>query len=134
MKSWLAIALLIGFVSLAVFGALGMIGHGQQHGGCIAAAAMATDCPGQESPLASATFHMKALASFMTAVFGDVVGLAIVLIALAFALLGDLLRDRPRLALALSPQGLCLAESTVGEKRQLHSWLALFEKRDPDLS
>lgn len=76
----LPVVLLVGFVSIAVFGFAGMSdGHGS---GCIAAQAHGGVCP-EQNPLGFASFHMEAFRNFSSAVFSDnSAGLLLMILAL----------------------------------------------------
>ncbi len=72
--------LLVGFVSIAVFGVFGMHADMQKHGsaGCIAATATGADCPQRATPADSLAFHATFFKSFSSAVFaGSVLSLLI---------------------------------------------------------
>lgn len=85
MKSVLTILLITGFVSVAVFGFIG-IGHINEaaHHGCLAALSQNGICPSASgAPLAAAFSHMNILRSFSTALLAN----ALLLLALAAAAL-----------------------------------------------
>lgn len=91
MKSALTILLITGFVSVAVFGFIG-IGHIDEmaHHGCLAALSQNGTCPSATSlPLASAFYHMDILRGFSTALLSS----ALLLLALAGAVLFGLRND-----------------------------------------
>jgi hypothetical protein len=73
MKS-LTVLILIGFVSLAVFGFAGMLESAHASEYCIASLAQNGACPPQEHTVASALFHTNALKVFSTTL---VTGLAL---------------------------------------------------------
>ena len=78
MKFAFAIFLLVGFVSIAVFGVFGMHADMQNHNGagCIAATAAGADCPRQATPADSLAFHASFFKSFSSANFaGSVLSL-----------------------------------------------------------
>ena len=127
------ILLLIGFVALGVFGALAMGGgHGEGLAGCIAAVATGSTCAAYVSQLAMADFHVGAFTVFSTAVVDNAALLALLLAAFAFLLAAGRPRDA---GLAFAPYAYRprSARNVAQSRQQLHSWLALFEKRDPDL-
>lgn len=68
---YFSVFLVIGFVSLAVFGVLA-VNHTQEHGhsGCIATAIQKSECPRQNSSLNYLAFHFDAFKDFSTAAFG----------------------------------------------------------------
>lgn len=132
MRSFLAIFILASLVAIAVFGAFAMGHHGEGRA-CIAAAAAQTDCSTETNALASAIFHLKTFASFSAAVFGGIPFAAFILLAFAFIIAFGSMRSEwmPQLARALP---LFHDGESPGGQWRLHSWLALFEKRDPGLS
>lgn len=84
-KRTISLVLLVGFVSIAVFGFAGMISDGDHaHKNCLAATARAVDCPVQSDKLLSLWFHLDAFKQFSRATF---VGLILPLLLVAgFAL------------------------------------------------
>ncbi len=74
MKSALTILLITGFMSVAVFGFVGMSHIDEMaHYGCLAALADHGECPlATAAPLASAFFHLDILRSFSLALLNNV--------------------------------------------------------------
>ena len=74
----LSLVILIGFISLSVFGVLGMLNSGMQEGNpCLASLAQNGACPPPEHTFASASFHANALKVFSTAFLSLAISLAI---------------------------------------------------------
>lgn len=68
---YLNVILLVGFVSLAVFGAFGMHAFTKDHEtGCIVATSQAADCPAEINPIESFSLHANVFKNFSDAVFG----------------------------------------------------------------
>ncbi len=114
--------LLLGFISIAVFGFAAM-NHdsGYGHNGCIATIAQGTDCPKQESTLAFLTFHTGAFKGFSTAVFAVLTLFLISLAALAF--FPDPIFQEPN----FSHYFFALRLSSFASSENLISWLSLHE-------
>jgi|SRR3989344_705487 len=83
--SILAIVVLTGFASLAVFGFMTMMAHGN-HTDCAAATAQGGACPEGETALAYVSFHLDALRSFTSATFGSPFLIALALILVTFGI------------------------------------------------
>lgn len=74
---FLSPVILVGFISLSVFGVLGMLDTGMQEGNtCLASLAQNGACPPPEHTFASASFHAGALKVFSTALLSIVISLA----------------------------------------------------------
>ena len=77
MMRCLSVIILVGFVSLSVFGVFGMLENGMQEGTtCLASLAQNGACPPPEHTFASAVFHANALKVFSTALLSVVLSLA----------------------------------------------------------
>lgn len=131
MKSLLTTTILLGFISVAVFGFAG-VSHGAldaHDDGCIMATAKGVECPQAKSAADYLTFHLNAFKSFSTATFGETLAaslLTLFLLALglpAVALIGSTVP-------ALSPAHIRHRWKTpfdFSKQRALLYWLALQE-------
>ncbi len=81
MKSLLAIFLIFGFLSVAVFGFLAVGHEGQGHVNCLAALSNGFTCV-ENSPIALANFHLSALKNFSTAIFENISAIVFALVLL----------------------------------------------------
>ncbi len=127
-----AIVLVIGFLTLAVFGFAAM-GHGEGHSRnvCVAAASQAAPCP-EEGSVAWAFFHVAAFKGFSTALVSASVLAALLVLAALIVRAGSYVS-------AIAPGGFAIAgavardalDSIVVSRRRITSWLAIFEKRAP---
>ncbi|MBI2624366.1 hypothetical protein HYW67_02625 [Candidatus Parcubacteria bacterium] len=127
-----AILLVVGFISIAVFGFIAM-GHGEGHNqyACVAAASQAAPCP-QDGPVAWALFHAAAYKGFSTAVISVAVLamlLAAVIAIFAFAVLVNAAAARGVLRMQIS----AVWESVAVSGQRLLKWLTICEKRDPSV-
>lgn len=135
---YLGSILLIGFVSLAVFGVFGMHaqadmnmrGHDMPTSNCVGATVNGTDCPKQADPIDYLTFHFDAFRSFSLATFGESVMGAFLLLAFAALLFVGLAFFKPHL---FEPPQLAFSRQRFGDpfsppqKQELARWLALHE-------
>ncbi len=123
--------MLVGFISIAMFGILGMHAGMQNHeGGCITAVTQGADCPKQGNALEYLTFHLNAFRDFSAVIFEENL--------LAFLLALIMLTVGVGLSLFfgnLAPPQLGLARLRYRQRenfnsspeRQLLRWLALHE-------
>lgn len=132
MKFWLTAFLMTGFLSLAVFGALGMGDHGSHAAhGCVAAVAQSADCPPAANGLDSAAFHLDALKDFSTAVFGaDAAILAFLAALFAMLLIDTVFLRNLRLPILVSTESRVVQNPWL-IRRETHRWLAILQRRDP---
>lgn len=84
MRSLLISTVLLGFISVAVFGAFAMqpLHHS---GGCIAASVQGVVCPNQSNLFESLAFHLDALRDFSTAIFGAHIVASLLMLAMLIA-------------------------------------------------
>lgn len=135
---YLVSLLLIGFVSLAVFGFFGMHtqaqmnmdGHNMPASNCVGAAVNGTDCPKQADPIDYLTFHLDAFKFFSSATFGENV-MGALLLAFASLLFTGMAFFSPYL---FKPPQLAFYKYrfrdsfSPPQQQQLTRWLALHEK------
>ncbi|MBI2097599.1 MAG: hypothetical protein HYT46_01545 [Candidatus Vogelbacteria bacterium] len=132
MKTFLATILLIGFVSLAVFGFAEMTmsnGHSNlTHKTCLASAVQNTDCPNEFGNFGSAFFHIAAFKFFSTLTLETMLWLLAILALVATIFRRRALTSR-QLQLSISNfQSLISNLSPLTSHLQLlRRWLALKE-------
>lgn len=127
MKSAFTVFVLIGFVGIAVFGFAAM-GHGDDHGRCIAAAVKGMDCPEWGNIFSFANFHFDFFRSFSTAVFTDGIGAFFsFLFFLAFWWFGVIPKFQFGLSFSRPSAAYQFLDSLSVADRQQSRWLALHE-------
>ncbi|OGY98643.1 MAG: hypothetical protein A2855_01265 [Candidatus Liptonbacteria bacterium RIFCSPHIGHO2_01_FULL_57_28] len=130
MRRLSAIALISVIVFVSVLGAFFMLHtEGEAHAGsdCALGAISRTSCEKIANPLASITFHMKALLQpAIFSAFAAILAFA-ALALLGLALLTDILASGPPLAAALA-SAVSINSLAAGKFR---AWLTILEKRDP---
>lgn len=131
MKPWLAIAITLSFLGIAVFGVFTMDPEGNHsHNGCIAATARGIDCSKREDALPFLAFHLDAFRSFSAAVFGENLGgmllmLFLLLLTSGAAILRGLQLNPPPSDFSKTHQFLKFPAFSL--QRKLVRWLALHE-------
>jgi len=127
---YLGILLLIGFITLAVFGTLGMHLGAQDHGGgCVASIVAGADCPKQGSLLSYLNFHLNAYKDFSLAILSGGLNMLVFMLG-ALAILGFYLL----LPYLFRPPKLVLSKYrfrdsfSPPQKQKLTRWLALHEQ------
>ncbi len=136
MKTWIALALLTSFFSIAGFG-LATMGHPANLGGglvsCLASLVRGSACSTDPSPLAMASFHLDAFKNFVT----PIPSFALWLLTLsALALLASVLAIRfsfpiarlPSRAIRTDSESLTNAPLVLAQRLR---WLSRLETRDP---
>ena len=139
MRRKIVMLLILSFVSISVFGFLGMGFHeiGHEMSGCIAALQKGTGCPVSSSPLGFAVFHLNAFKIFSSANMDTLVLLSSMFLALMLFVTVVL---KPLNFRLLTVQTLTVDRyfndyrrsyefCTPNELKFMH-WLALHEKRD----
>jgi len=98
----LTVLLLATFISLAVFGFVGVFhnDHGRGVSECLASKVVGRICQTGEAPLANTVSHLKAYSYFSTAVLGQL-ALVLVLTIFVFVLAGAADLWRPRFSAAV---------------------------------
>jgi hypothetical protein len=130
------IYIVISFVSVAVFGFLGISFMNDHHAACIVSTSSGAACPG-DSPISFINFHLNALKNFSTAVFSGnlFAGLLFLALALLFVRLGWLTASSSARAVAIPRYfGQPIDRFSAPLKFQLVSWLSLLEFSPPCLS
>ena len=128
MKHSFALVSIFGFVSLAVFGFLGMsYAMNEGHVACVASAAQNLSCPLETSQIGFVSFHLNALKNFSTAVFSD--GLLFLTVALFLAIeLCLIFKFKFLPNLFLKPCRVFYEENPDSQiRRKFFRWLSLHE-------
>lgn len=126
MKPYLAIAVVLSFMGIAVFGIFAMNYSGGAHSDCIAATVSGGPCPVESNPLASVAFHFDAFKNFSTATvvsFTTSLLLALTLVFALYALPGFQINFFPKQA-SFSKY---LKEQSFPLRQCIYRWLALHE-------
>lgn len=129
MKQLFLVSLILSFVSLAVFGFLGMsyaMSHG--HAACVASAAQNLDCPAETDRIGFVSFHLDALKSFSKAVFGENLLFLIAALFLAIVFSAILKFSFRHNFFSRLQRGILKEFSAFQIRREFASWLALHEK------
>lgn len=132
MKTLLAVTLLIGFVSLAVFGFIEMSAPGEHesaaHRTCLASAVQNTDCPNDFGAFGSAFFHIAAFKFFSTLTLETTLWLLAILALVTAIFLRHALSSR-QLQLSISNFQFPISNlpHPVSHFQLLRRWLALKE-------
>lgn len=131
MKSLLTTTILLGFISVAVFGFAG-VSHGAldaHDDGCIMATAKGVECPQATSAADYLTFHLNAFKSFSSATFGETLAaslLTLLLLALGLPAVALIRSRAPMLSHAYVWHRWRESLDSPEERELLH-WLALQE-------
>ena len=129
MNKLLILALILSFVSLAVFGFVVM----SQDGGCLASALQnGAVCPPNAGPLAVAGFHLNALKIFTSATFGLSATVILILLAALSLALSFGLNLVLVLVQASYRQNYFSRAADSNFKSLLHSWLS-FHTNSPNI-
>lgn len=127
MKLSISIISIFSFISLAVFGFLGMnsaMSHG--HAACVASVAQNFNCPAETNQIGFVSFHLDALKSFSKAVFGE--HFLFLIAAFLIIALGFIFKFRFPPELFIKPQRVIFAEQPNFQiKREFLRWLSLHE-------
>ena len=104
MKKALTIITVISFVSLAVFGFVGL-GHSSfGFSECLSKAQGGGACPGQTNLLEYINFHLGAISSFFNVTIGNQISIILSLIGISFVLSFYLfIRSIPKISLVCAP-------------------------------
>ena len=129
MRRWFAITTLTAFITIAVFGFLGML-HGDAHGGCIVMSSRATACPSDLAPFEEIAFHIAVWKGLSGAVAPSPLSILTLVVLAVFVLAA---RWRARSPTPQLP--VCHAASIPQRPLPLLltflRWIALHERRDP---
>ena len=127
---YLGAFLLVGFVSLAVFGAFGMHMFTEDHdSGCIVATSQGADCPREINPFDSLALHTGILKNFSDAVFGNTSfsALAFFMLLGLSLLLGFLTLNSGRLKIIPVRRWIKPDSFNPPSKYEFNRWLAIHE-------
>lgn len=129
MKFFLPTALIISFVSIAVFGFAAMDHGNGDHSGCVASTAKAINCSGESGALAFIGFHFGAFKNFSTATFSGMSSVFLLLSVLVFAIL---LKQSGNGFISIPIARYDRAQFSSVQKERLTRWLA-FHENSPSL-
>ncbi len=130
MKRVVTILIVVSFVAISVFGFIGVEFMTSHHEACIVSTVHGGMCPEASAPLDYINFHMNALKSFSTAVFGYSSALGALLLVSILALAAAFKLVAPGFAdtnLAIARFGAELAKPSSPLTRRLLRWLSLCE-------
>ncbi len=124
--------LAISFISIAVFGFVGM-GHFGSHDSCLAAAANLGCLDSSDNSLAVANFHIETFKKFSTATLN--LYISVLLLSLLFFIILEWFKNENKKVLLKT----ALASYTTNpsrvyetaQERKIIDWLTLHQKRDP---
>ncbi|MBI2639488.1 MAG: hypothetical protein HYW90_01180 [Candidatus Sungbacteria bacterium] len=126
MKPLFTLFVLIGFVGIAVFGFM-IMGHGNDHGGCIVAIAKGIDCPEGWNTFSFAKFHLDTFRSFSAAIFSDSIGGLLLLLFFIVFWFGVIPRFQFYFLFNRPFAAYRFLDSSWLVRRELTHWLALHE-------